>query len=167
MERGNVPGDQMAEAITGHFTAIDGTALDMGQWAGQPVLLVNTASKCGFTRQYDKLQALHETYQDRGLVVLAVPSDDFRQELANGAAVQAFCETKFGLTIPMADITPVKGPSAHPVYQAIKAQSGFEPKWNFNKVLIGRDGTVKGSWGSMTEPNSDKITRAIEAELSA
>ena len=155
----------MAAILTEPFAAVDGSPIDMGDWEGQPVLVVNTASKCGFTRQYEKLQDLHDRYKDRGLIVLAVPSDDFRQELESGAAVQAFCETKFGLTIPMTDITPVKGPDAHPFYKAVRAETGFEPKWNFNKVLIGRDGQVKGSWGSMTEPTSPKVTTAIESEL--
>lgn len=157
----------MTELMSEHFMAINGDPIDLGQWSGQPVLVVNTASKCGFTRQYDKLQALFDTYKDQGFVVLAVPSDDFRQELENGAAVQAFCEMKFGITMPMTDITQVKGPDAHPFYKAVRAETGFEPKWNFNKVLIGRDGTVKGSWGSMTEPDADRIVKAIEAELAA
>lgn len=147
------------------FNAPDGTVIDMGRWAGQPVLVVNTASKCGYVRQFDKLQALQNKYGDQGLVVLAVPSNDFRQELANGQAAQVFCETKFGLSFPMTDIAIVKGVEAHPFYKDVAADTGFQPKWNFNKVLIGRDGTVKGTWGAMTEPTAAKLVLAIEAEL--
>ena len=108
------------------FSNIDGGQLDLGQWAGQPVLVVNTASQCGFTGQYDGLQALYDRYKSRGLVVLAVPSDDFNQELASGAEVKEFCEVSFGLNLPMADITPVKGRKAHPFYQAVKAETGLD-----------------------------------------
>ena len=157
----------MSHILDHDLTSLTGAPMNVGQWAGQPILVVNTASKCGFTRQYDKLQTLHDRYGDQGLVVLAIPSNDFRQELADGQAVQAFCETKFGLTIQMADITPVTGTRAHPLYKAIKSETGFAPKWNFNKVLIGRDGHVIGTWGSMTEPDSPKITVAIESALAS
>ena len=149
------------------FQTVAGDSLPMGDWAGKVVLVVNTASKCGFTRQYDKLQKLHDRFGPDGLVVLAVPSNDFRQELADGAAVQQFCEVKFGLTIPMADITAVRGARAHPFYQAVKSETGFEPKWNFNKVLVGRDGKVVATFGAMVEPDGAKMLRAIETALAA
>lgn len=152
-----------AQAFT--FDNIDGGVHDTDDWAGRPVLVVNTASRCGFTPQYEGLQALQDTYAARGLVVLAVPSDDFRQELASASEVKEFCEVTFGLSLPMTDITHVKGDAAHPFYKWVKAESGFEPGWNFNKVLIGADGEVKATWGSMTRPGSRAITTAIEAEL--
>jgi len=95
------------------FGNIDGGEIRLSDWQGQPVLVVNTASRCGFTHQYDGLQALYDKYRDRGLVVLAVPSDDFRQELSSEAEVKEFCEVNFGLDIPMTTITPVKGSRAH------------------------------------------------------
>lgn len=147
------------------FTNIDGGTHAMRSWAGQPVLVVNTASECGFTYQYDGLQALFDTYKSRGLIVLAVPSDDFNQELGSAAEVKEFCEISFGLELPMADITPVKGAGAHPFYRAVRAETGFVPKWNFNKVLIGPDGAVVATWGSNVKPESRQITRAIEALL--
>lgn len=147
------------------FSNIDGGTLSLSTWSGQPVLVVNTASRCGFTRQYKGLQELYETYKDRGLVVLAVPSDDFNQELESAEAVKDFCEITFGLDLPMTDITPVKGADAHPFYQSVKAQTGFSPKWNFNKVLIGPDGSVAGTWGSSTVPTSRSITKVIEGLL--
>jgi glutathione peroxidase len=147
------------------FDDIDGGTLSMDDWQGQPVLVVNTASRCGFTKQYDGLQALYDRYRDQGLVVLAVPSNDFRQELSSAEDVKDFCEVNFGLDIPMTDITPVRGPQAHPFYRWLAAQNGFEPAWNFNKVLIGGDGTVRATFGSTTRPLSRKMIRAVEASL--
>lgn len=147
------------------FASIDGGDLNLDDWKGRPVLVVNSASRCGYTPQYEGLQALYERYKDRGLVVLAVPSDDFRQELSDEAAVKEFCEVTYGLTIPMTEITHVRGSAAHPFYKWVKDETGFEPRWNFNKVLIGTDGEVVETWGSRTKPLSQTITRLIEAEL--
>ena len=147
------------------FENIDGGTLSMDDWAGRPVLVVNTASRCGFTRQYNGLQALYDRYRDQGLIVLAVPSDDFRQELSSAEDVKDFCEVNFGLTLPMTDITHVRGPQAHPFYKWVAAQTGFTPTWNFNKILIGADGKVKASFGSSTRPLSGRMTRAVEAAL--
>src|SRR6056297_4111036 len=147
------------------FESIDGGTLSLKQWQGQPVLVVNTASRCGFTPQYDGLQALYDAYRDRGLVVLAVPSQDFRQELATNDDVADFCEVNFGLDIPMTTISSVKGDNAHPFYKWVAQTEGFTPRWNFNKILIGADGAVVDTFGSTTRPQSAKITRAIEALL--
>lgn len=155
-----------AGGISSHtFASIDGGTLNTGDWAAQPVLVVNTASQCGFTGQYGGLQALYDTYRDQGLIVLAVPSDDFNQELGSAEEVKEFCEMNFGLDLPMTDITPVKGPKAHPFYREVAADTGFKPRWNFNKVLISPDGEVVGTWGSGTKPQSPKITREIDALL--
>ncbi len=147
------------------FTALDGTELALEDWRGQPVLVVNTASLCGFTRQYDDLQAMHERFGPRGLVVLAVPSDDFRQELGSDAEVAEFCEVNFGLTIPITRITPVLGADAHPFYRWLADEHGVRPSWNFNKALIGPEGDLQGFWGATTRPTARPITRAIEAAL--
>lgn len=156
----------MALAVGGFtFASIDGGDLAMEDWRGQPVLVVNTASLCGFTSQYDELQALHETYVDRGLVVLAVPSNDFSQELSSAEEVKDFCEVNFGLTLPMTDITPVRGAEAHPFYRWLAEEHGFTPRWNFNKVLIGPEGEVLGTWGSTVKPGSRQIVDQIEAAL--
>jgi glutathione peroxidase len=111
------------------------------------------------------LQALYDTYRDRGLVVLAVPSDDFNQELSDARAVKEFCAVNFGLTLPMTDITHVKGAEAHPFYARVKSETGFQPAWNFNKVLLDGSGQVVGTWGSSVTPQSAKITDAVEALL--
>lgn len=147
------------------FPSIDGGQIDLGDYRGNPVLVVNTASLCGFTGQYDDLQTLHDTYGARGLLVLAVPSDDFAQELDNDAAVKEFCEINFDLTLPMTAITPVTGVAAHPFYAMLRDTYGFEPAWNFNKVLLGPDGRMVNSWGAGTSPTSAQMTGAIEALL--
>lgn len=156
-----------AEISAHRFANIDGGTLDTGDWAGRPVLVVNTASQCGFTGQYAGLQALYDEYREAGLVVFAVPSDDFRQELGSAEEVKEFCEINFGLDMPMADITSVRGSEAHPFYREVAAETGFEPRWNFNKVLIGPDGAVAGTWGSNVEPRSRQIVEAIERVLAA
>lgn len=147
------------------FDNIDGGTLSLDDWKGKPVLVVNTASRCGFTPQYDGLQALYDRYRDQGLVVLAVPSDDFRQELSSAEKVKDFCEVNYGLTLPMTDITHVRGTGAHPFYLWVAEQTGFEPSWNFNKVLVGSDGRVLATFGATTRPLSGKMIRAVEDAL--
>lgn len=147
------------------FTSIEGGQIDLDAWRGAPVLVVNTASLCGFTPQYADLQTLQDTYAKQGLKVLAVPSNDFAQELESDAEVQEFCDVNFGLTLPMTTITAVTGASAHPFYAWVKGQSGFEPSWNFNKVLLDGKGAVIATWGSGPSPTGDAITKKIEALL--
>lgn len=147
------------------FGSIDGGTLYLADWAGKPVLVVNTASRCGFTPQYDGLQSLYDTYRERGLVVLAVPSQDFKQELASNEQVKDFCALNFDLDLPMTTITPVRGPNAHPFYRWLAESEGWQPSWNFNKVLIAPDGSVAGTWGSATKPESAAITSRVEALL--
>ena len=147
------------------FEAIDGGALSLSQWAGQPILVVNTASRCAYTRQYAGLQDLYDTYKARGLVVLAVPSNDFRQELSTNAEVKEFCELQYDLDLPMTGITPILGTAAHPLYQSLKTEEGFVPAWNFNKVLIGPTGDLVATYGSGTKPSSGRLRRDIEALL--
>jgi glutathione peroxidase len=147
------------------FAAIDGGTINLADHLGHPVLVVNTASLCGFTPQYDDLQALHDQYSAQGLMVLAVPSDDFNQELSSAEAVKEFCSVNFDLTLPMTDITPVRGAAAHPFYQWLAREHGFTPGWNFNKVLIGPKGEVVGTWGSTVKPMSQAIVSRIEPFL--
>ena len=147
------------------FSSIDGGSLSTADWRGRPVLVVNTASLCGFARQYDGLEALHRRYGPRGLVVLAVPSDDFSQELSSGAEVKEFCAVNFDLTLPITAISHVKGPEAHPFYVWMRDAHGFTPGWNFNKVLLGPEGQPAAIWGSSVKPESQKVISAIEALL--
>ena len=147
------------------FESIYGGTLALSQWEGQPVLVVNTASLCAFSDQYRDLQALYDRYRDAGLVVLAVPSDDFNQELASNAEVKEFCELVFGLDLPMTVITSVKGRDAHPFYQSLRRDAGFTPRWNFNKVLLDGAGNLVETFPSQIGPLSDRITTRIEALL--
>jgi glutathione peroxidase len=147
------------------FSSIDGGQINLDAWRGKPVLVVNTASLCGFAGQFDDLQALHDQYGPRGLLVLAVPSNDFNQELDDAAAVKEYCAINFDLTLPMTDITPVRGAQAHPFYQWLAETRGFAPNWNFNKVLLGPDGAVLGTWGSAINPMSQVIVGQIEPLL--
>ena len=154
-----------AAPLTGEFASIDGGTLSLEDWRGQPVLVVNTASQCGFTGQYAALQDVHEAYLDRGLVVLAVPSDSFNQELGSADEVKQFCEMNYGLTLPMTDITAVTGADAHPFYQAVAKDTGFVPTWNFNKILIDPEGEVVATYGSNVRPDSRKLLTQVEALL--
>lgn len=150
------------------FTTIDGKPLDLKSLAGRPILLVNVASYCGFTPQYTDLQALHENYGPRGLVVLGVPCNDFgAQEPRSEGEIAKFCESMYDVTFPMTSKQKVIGPEAHDLYKWIAAEAGegAAPKWNFHKYLIGKDGSLQGAWPSRVRPVSNEITSAIEAAL--
>ncbi len=154
-----------APAAAFEFDSIDGGTIDLDALRGRAVLVVNTASLCGFTDQYAGLQALQDTYGQAGLTVIAVPSDDFRQELGSEAEVAEFCEVNYGLTIPMTTITHVRGEEAHPFYRWLAETQGAVPAWNFNKALLGVDGELLAFEGSGTRPGSPRMIRAIEAAL--
>ncbi|OJH44803.1 redoxin domain-containing protein [Paracoccus sp. SM22M-07] len=154
-----------ADAPVFRFPSIDGGEYDTADWRGKPVLVVNTASLCGFAGQLTDMQALHDAYGDRGLVVLAVPSDDFNQELASGKEVSEYCQMEYGITLPMTDILHVAQGEVHPFYAWVRQQTGFVPKWNFNKVLIGPEGAILGSWGSFTKPGGPQISALFEPYL--
>lgn len=147
------------------FSGIEGGTIDLDAFAGKPVLVVNTASLCGFAGQFADMQDLQDRYAARGLVVLAVPSDDFKQELGSEAAVKEYCAANFDLTLPMTEITHVKGPAAHPFFAWLRDTHGFTPGWNFNKVLIGPSGELIATWGSTTKPTARAITSKIEPLL--
>ena len=150
------------------FSAIHGGTIDLSAYSGQVLLIVNTASACGFTPQYEGLQALHEAYGDKGLTVLGVPSNDFgRQETTSNATISGFCERNFGVQFALTEKQFVKGDGAHPFYKWAKQQVGFagRPRWNFHKYLIGKDGQMIEWFSSLTAPNSDKVKQAIETAL--
>ncbi|WP_226341245.1 glutathione peroxidase [Gemmobacter serpentinus] len=149
------------------FDGLDGGQHDLSLWRGAPVLVVNTASLCGFARQFDALQGLQDRFAAQGLHVLAVPSDDFRQELEDDAAVKRYCAVNFDLTLAIATITPVLGPEAHPFYRWMAESHGFVPNWNFNKILLGRDGQPRATWRAVVDPLSTPVLTAVEAALSA
>ena len=160
-----------AAAATAHdfsFTGIDGADLRLADYKGRVVLLVNTASMCGFTGQYEGLQSLWSEYKDRGLVVLGVPSDDFGgQELDTAQQVKSFCTLNYSIDFPMTDITSVKGPNAHPYYKWIADVHGSLalPRWNFHKHVIDSDGKLVDWFASTTSPTSNRLRNAIETAL--
>ena len=139
--------------------------LDLGAFKGRVLVVANTASFCGYTYQYEGLEKLHQTQTANGVTVLGVPSRDFNQELPDNGTVKTFCETNFGVDFPLAGIAHVRGAQAAPFYAWVREQTGWEPSWNFNKVLIGRDGRVAGTFGSGDEPQGEKLTRAIAVAL--
>lgn len=150
------------------FTGIDGKPMPMTQFKGKVVLLVNTASQCGFTPQYADLEAVYKTYRDKGLVVLGVPSNDFgAQEPGTAAQIKDFCEVNFSIDFPLTDKQVVTGPNAHPLYQWIAKElgEGALPKWNFHKYLIGADGALVEVFPTPVKPTDTKVTKAIEAAL--
>jgi glutathione peroxidase len=152
------------------LVGIDGEPLPLGQYRGKPLLVVNTASLCGFTYQYDALQTLWERYRDRGLVVLAVPSGDFGgQEYGSNAEIKEFCETRFDLDFPMTEKVHVKGPDAHPLFVWLRQELGeaAAPRWNFHKYLVDGAGRAVASWPSAVEPTAPELTGAIERVLPA
>ena len=135
-------------------------------YAGKVVLVVNTASQCGYTPQYEGLEALYKTYKDKGLVVLGFPSDQFGgQEFADDKEIAKFCKANFGVSFPMFTKTQVKGDAVNPLYKDLIAATGKTPSWNFNKYLISRDGKTVVHYGSDTKPQSADLTKAIETAL--
>lgn len=142
-----------------------GEPLPLSQWAGRPILVVNTASRCGFTPQYAGLQRLWTEYGPRGLVVLGVPSNDFGgQEPGTDAEIGAFCTTRFAATFPLAAKARVSGPDATPLFHWLAEQAGAlgKPRWNFFKYLVGRDGRFRDWFASTTGPDSTKLRAAVE-----
>lgn len=156
-----------ASAYDFSFPGIDGQPLRLADHRGQPMLVVNTASRCGYTYQYTALQKLYDTYRARGLMVIGVPSNDFHQELADGAAVKNFCEVNFNIDFPLTDLVSVTGKSAHPFYQWAAASLGAKntPRWNFHKYLVGPDGALVTAFGTGTEPMAREVIAAIEPLL--
>jgi glutathione peroxidase len=150
------------------FPAIDGDTLRLADFKGKPVLIVNTASECGYTPQYADLEQLWRKYRDRGLVVLGVPSNDFgRQEPGDEAEIKSFCTTSFGVDFPMTAKQAVIGGAAHPFYRWVVAEFGeaAAPKWNFHKYLVAPDGSLAALWPSSVKPLDPEITAAIEEQL--
>ncbi len=144
---------------------LDGKPAPLSAYRDKVVLIVNTASKCGFTPQYEGLEALYRKFRDRGLVVLGFPCNQFgAQEPGSAAEIQAFCQTTYGVTFPMFQKLDVKGPKQAPLYQFLTAKHG-EPAWNVHKYLVGRDGQVIAAFPSRVAPDSPELKAAIEAAL--
>lgn len=162
--------DPAASAYDFGFTAIEGGPLPLSQFKGKTVLLVNTASQCGFTPQYEGLQALWERYRDRGFVVLGVPSNDFGgQEPGSEAEIKQFCEVNFEVDFPLTAKEHVVGDAAHPFYRWAAERLGIaaKPRWNFHKYLIDRSGKQVQSFDTRVEPNDPKLIQQVEKLLAA
>ena len=144
---------------------INNKIINLDQYKGKTILLVNVASKCGFTKQYTGLQELYEKYRDKNFYVIGVPSNQFGgQEPGSNAEIKNFCETNFDITFPLTDKVDVKGDNAHEIYKWAKKNYGNSavPKWNFHKILINKDGKIHETFGSFTDPLSKKIITNIE-----
>tara|TARA_B100001564_G_scaffold285045_1_gene247892 strand:+ start:51 stop:599 length:549 start_codon:yes stop_codon:yes gene_type:complete len=149
------------------INSITGDVIDLNDFRGKPVLIVNTASYCGFTKQYNDMQNLWQKYKDKGLIVLGIPSNSFNQEKTNNDDVKEFCEVNFNINFPLTEITNVKGDNAHEIYKWAKDNYGKSavPKWNFYKILINNEGKIEDTYASLTNPTSKKITKKIESLL--
>ena len=150
------------------INSIDGKEINLSIYKGKTLLVVNVASKCGFTKQYDDLQNLYDLYSEKGLIVLGVPSNQFGgQEPDSETEIKNFCKTNFNITFPMTSKYDVKGDGAHPVYLWAKKNYGKStvPKWNFHKILINKEGKVEDTFGSFNKPMSKKIIKKIEKIL--
>jgi glutathione peroxidase len=150
------------------INSINGDELDLSIFNGKTILLVNVASKCGFTKQYDDLQKLYDNYKDKGLVVIGVPTNQFgNQEPGTETEIKNFCETNFNITFPMTSKYDVKGDKAHPIYIWAKDSFGKStvPKWNFHKILINKGGNIDDTFASFTGPMSKKIINKLDQIL--
>ena len=149
------------------INSITGDVIDLNNFKGKPVLIINTASYCGFTKQYDDMQTLWEKYRDRGLVVLGVPSNSFNQEKKKNNEVKKFCEVNFNINFPLTETTDVKGDNSHEIYKWAKENYGKSavPKWNFYKILINKQGKIEDTYASITNPMSKKIIKKVESLL--
>ena len=144
--------------------SITGETIDFNEYKNKVILIVNTASYCGFTKQYTDLQELWDKYKSRGLIVLGVPSNSFNQEKNNNSEVKEFCKVNFDINFPLSTITEVKGDKAHDLFKWAKNNHGKSaiPKWNFHKILINKEGKVEDTFTSFTNPMSKKIVSKIE-----
>jgi len=167
---GSAAGAKAASPLVGEMKKIDGTPVDLSSYKGKVVLIVNVASKCGYTKQYSGLQKLYDSYKDKGLVVLGFPANEFGgQEPGSDADIATFCSTKYGVTFDMFSKIVVKGPEKASLYKSLTetATPAGEVKWNFEKFLIGRDGAILGRFDSGVAPEDAKLKDAIEAALKA
>jgi glutathione peroxidase len=145
--------------------ALEGGPLALAEFRGKALLVVNTASFCGFTPQYAALQNLHDRYAARGFAVIGVPSNDFNQESQDSRKIREFCDTMYGITFPMSALSHVRGPQAHPLFGWLAARAGGPPRWNFHKYLVSREGRSVRAFPTSTEPDAPVLTRAVEAAL--
>ena len=149
------------------FNSIDGNKIKLSGFKNKVLVVVNVASRCGYTPQYEGLQMVWSNYKNKNLVVIGVPTNNFKQEPGNNKEIKDFCETNFGINFPMTEKTNVIGKDAHPFYKWAKKNHGIGaiPKWNFHKIVIGKNGKVVDTFASFTKPTSDKFLNLIEKEI--
>ena len=158
--------DKLANEFT--FNDLDGSKINLKDYNNKVIVVVNVASKCGFTKQYEDLQIIWDKYQSKGLIVLGVPSNDFgAQEPGSNNEIKNFCEAKFGITFPITEKAIVKGDNAHPFYLWAKKNYGRQavPKWNFHKIIVNRQGEIHDTFASITNPTSKRFISSIEKAL--
>jgi glutathione peroxidase len=165
LTKGNAQYDQLASDFS--FKDVEGETINLANYKDKVIVIVNVASRCGFTNQYKDLQVLWKDYKDKGLIVIGVPSNNFRQEPGTNKEIKNFCETTFGISFPITEKLNVIGTSAHPFFKWAKDNHGSSaiPKWNFHKIIVGKNGKVVETFASITKPSSKKFISAIEKEI--
>ena len=153
------------ELLNQRYTSLQGKLVNLCDFAGRPVLVVNTASKCGYTPQFEKLEAMHIRYRGRGLVVLGFPSNDFNQELATNREIAEFCKLTYFVEFPMIEKGSVTGAGANPFFKQLAAATGSAPQWNFHKYLIAPDGKTVYSFDTQVEPDAREIMSRLQPML--
>tara|TARA_B100000780_G_C21035899_1_gene415444 strand:+ start:112 stop:657 length:546 start_codon:yes stop_codon:yes gene_type:complete len=163
--KGNAQYEQLATDFS--FKDINGNSIELANYKEKVIVVVNVASRCGFTNQYEGLQKLWTKYSDKGLVVIGIPSNNFRQEPGSNKEIKEFCETTFGIDFPISEKMSVVGSEAHPFFLWAKKNYGSSavPKWNFHKIIIGKNGKVVETFASITKPSSKKFISVIEKEI--
>ena len=163
--KGNAQYDQLATDFS--FNSVEGNIINLADYKEKVIIIVNVASRCGFTNQYKDLQALWSEYKNKDLVIVGVPSNNFRQEPGSNKEIKVFCETTFGIDFPITEKTDVIGDNTHPFFIWAKKNygSGAIPKWNFHKIIVGKDGKVANTFSSITNPSSSKFISTLEKEL--
>lgn len=163
-----VPPAGATPVLDSTMKSIDGKPVQLADYAGKVVLVVNTASHCGFTPQYKSLEAMYKRYADQGFVILGFPSNDFQQEFTDNGQIKTFCSTNYGVTFPLFSRTSVKGPEANPVFTTLAGEPdgiGAPPAWNFTKYLLDRTGLPIARWDSGIDPGAPAVTSTVEAVL--
>ena len=162
----NLSADYHKLAYDFKFKGLDGSQINLKDYNDKVIVVVNVASRCGYTPQYSDLQKLSTDYKNE-VVVVGVPTNNFKQEPKNNAEIKKFCEANFGITFPMSEKTDVIGNNAHPFFKWAKKNHGIAaiPKWNFHKIIIGKDGKVADTFASSTKPNSKKFLKIIEKKI--
>ena len=164
----NISGNYDKLAYDFNFKDLDGSSISLSEYKNKVIVVVNVASQCGFTRQYEYMQNVWEKYQSKGIIMLGVPTNDFgNQEPGNNNDIKNFCEAKFGITFPMTEKVSVKGVNAHPFYKWAELNYGKSaiPKWNFHKIIIGKEGKIIDTFASITNPSSKKFISTLEKAL--